>query len=99
MNACTKVVDWIGHAHNIFLQYGTDFGIPVMLLFMALIIWGSIILWKRFSRDGSVEDAVCWMYLLIAAAFGMFEYAWGIGSLSRFMLFTAWGRVIRYEEK
>ena len=89
---------WIGHAHNIFLQYGTDFGTPVMVLFAALIIWGSIILWRRFNRNGSVEDAACWMYLLIPAVFGMFEYAWGVGSLSIIMLFTAWGRAVRDEE-
>ena len=89
---------WNGHAHNIFLQYGTDFGIPVMIIFAALIIWGSVILWRRFKRNGSVEDAACWMNLLIPAVFGMFEYAWGVGSLSIFMLFTAWGRAVCDEE-
>ena len=90
---------WIGHAHNIFLQYGTDFGIPVMLLFAVLIVWGAVILWRRFMRDDSVEDAVSWMFLLIPAVFGMFEYAWGMGSLSIFMLFTAWKRVVCSGEK
>ena len=90
---------WIGHAHNIFLQYGTDFGIPVMFLFMGLIVWGLVLLWKRFTRKSLVEDATSWMYLLIPALFGMFEYAWGVGSLSILMLFVAWRRVICCEEE
>lgn len=55
---------WIGHAHNIFLQYGTDFGIIVMILF------------------------------------GMFEYSWGVGSLTITMLFSAWrGNIINEQEE
>lgn len=89
---------WIGHAHNIFLQYGTDFGIPVMILFVILIIWGPIIQWKKYRKDGSVEHAAAWMYLLIPAVFGMFEYSWGVGSLSISMVFIAWRKVVCSEE-
>lgn len=89
---------WIGHAHNIFLQYGTDFGIPVMILFAGLILWGLVLLWKGFAKRISAVDAASWMYLLIPALFGMFEYAWGVGSLSILMLFVAWRRVICCEE-
>lgn len=85
---------WIGHAHNIYLQYGTDFGIPVMILFAALILWGAVIMWKKYRKDGAVEDAVSWMYLLIPAIFGMFEYSWGVGSLSITMLFIAWRKAV-----
>lgn len=90
---------WIGHAHNIFLQYGTDFGIPVMILFIGLILWGLVLLWKEFMRGALAADAASWMYLLIPAVFGMFEYAWGVGSLSILMLFVAWRRVICCGEK
>ena len=85
---------WIGHAHNIFLQYGTDFGIPVMVLFAALILWGTAIQWKRFMEHGFVEHAAAWMYLLIPAVFGVFEYSWGVGSLSITMLFVAWRKAV-----
>lgn len=85
---------WVGHAHNIFLQYGTDFGIPVMIVFAVLIVWGCIILLKKFLRNKDVEAAANMMYLLIPAVFGMLECSWGVGSLSILMMFVAWRKVI-----
>lgn len=85
---------WVWHAHDIFLQYGTDFGIPVMLLFIITIFWGAVLLGKRFSHYGKVEDAGNWMFLLLPAVFGLFEYSWGTGSLSILLLFVAWKRVV-----
>ena len=89
---------WIGHAHNIFLQYGTDFGIPVMILFLALIVWGSFSVAKKFKRILSAQSAGGILFLLIPALFGMFEYSWGVGSLTITMLFIAWRNVVRDEE-
>lgn len=85
---------WVYHAHNIYLQYGTDFGIPVMVLFIVTIHWGAVLLGRRFSQYGTVEDAGNWMFLLIPAVFGLFEYSWGTGSLSILLLFVAWKRVV-----
>lgn len=90
---------WVPHAHNIFLQYGTDFGILVMILFSVLIIWGAILLGRRYKRHGLETDAGFWMYLLIPAIFGLFEYSWGTGSLSILMMFFAWREVLCCEEK
>lgn len=42
---------WVGHAHNIYLQYGTDFGIVVMFLFILLILWAAIIYIKRVWKN------------------------------------------------
>lgn len=88
---------WIGHAHNIFLQYGTDFGIPVMLLFAILIVWGSAVCWKRIRKQASTADIAALFYILIPAVFGLLEYAWGVGSLSITLLFIAWGRAMQEE--
>ena len=89
---------WIGHAHNIFLQYGTDFGVPVMIPFAVLVFGGAISLWKRSEKSyGSAEAGYC-LYLLIPVVFGMFEYSWGVGSLSITMLFMAFGKVICADE-
>lgn len=90
---------WIGHAHNIYLQYGTDFGIPVMVLFAVLVIWGALRLGRRYLRRGTEADAAGWMYLLIPAVFGLFEFSWGVGSLSILMLFVAWKRAACSEEE
>lgn len=85
---------WIGHAHNIFLQYGTDFGIPVMILFAGLIISSIVMLLRRVNRDIKAEDVACLMFVLIPVMFGMFEYSWGVGSLTITMLFFAWKTII-----
>jgi len=86
---------WIGHAHNIFLQYGTDFGIPAMIMFMVLIVWGCIVLIKKYVQNKDEQVAAALLFVLIPAVFGMFEYSWGVGSLSIAMMFVAWRKVIR----
>lgn len=89
---------WIYHAHNIFLQYGTDFGIPVIIPLAVLMVGGAISLCRRSKKSfGSAEAGYC-LYLLIPAIFGMFEYSWGVGSLSITMLFIAFGKVICADE-
>ncbi|MCM1325854.1 MAG: hypothetical protein NC094_07540 [Bacteroidales bacterium] len=88
---------WIGHAHNIFLQYGTDFGIPVMILFATLVVWGIVVCWKRSKKQACTEDMAALFYILIPVVFGLFEYSWGVGSLSITMLFIAWGRAMQKE--
>ena len=90
---------WVPHAHNIFLQYGSDFGVPVMVMLAALFLCGGIRLWRRYSRTGSETDAGSWMFLLLPAIFGMFEYSWGTGSLSTLLMFMAWRKVICDGEK
>lgn len=88
----------VPHAHNIFLQYGTDFGIPVMLLFAMLIVWGAILLGRRYQQQGLETDAGCWMFLLIPAIYGLFECSWETGSLSVLMMFVAWREIICSEK-
>lgn len=86
---------WIGHAHNIYLQYGTDFGIPVMILFIILILWGGILIWKKSRAGTSAADMAALFFILIPAVFGLFEYAWGVGSLSITLLFISWRQIVR----
>lgn len=86
---------WVPHAHNIYLQYGTDFGIPVMILFTILILAGVVQLGRQNILRGSEVDVGCWMFLLITAIFGLLEYSWGAGSLNILLLFIVWKRVIR----
>lgn len=90
---------WVYHAHDIYLQYGTDFGIPVMILFTVLIFWGARLLGRQYKRQKSEIAVGCWMFLLIPAVFGLFEYSWGVGTLSILLMFAAWREVICCEEK
>ena len=90
---------WVGHAHNIYLQYGTDFGIVVMFLFILLILWAAIIYIKRVWKKCFEEDVACLLFLTIPATFGMLEYAWGVGSVAILMLFVVWRKAFLDEER
>lgn len=85
---------WITHAHNIFLQYGTDFGIPVLFLFAALILWSYRICWKRAKMYASIVDIAAMFFILIPVVFGLLEKSWGVGSLSITMMFIAWRQAL-----
>lgn len=84
---------WVEHAHNIFLQFGTNFGIPVMVLFAILIIWPLIICIKQYLATREAEFVGSFLRLLIPLIFGMFEFCWGAGSLTIFMIFFSWRSV------
>lgn len=88
---------WIGHAHNIFLQFGTNFGIPVMILFTVMLIWSLGVCMKLWLLTRKAEFAGSFFWLLIPLLFGMFEFCWGAGSLIILMIFFSW-RVIFWEE-
>lgn len=85
---------WVGHAHNIFLQFGTDFGIPVMILFFGILLWSLGICFMRWKKEKDKRWAGGFLWLLIPLIFGMFEYAWGAGSLMLLMVFCSWRQVI-----
>lgn len=87
---------WIGHAHNIFLQFGTNFGIPVMVLFAGMLIVGLIICRKKWADSGNPGFVGSFLWLLIPLLFGMFEFCWGAGSLIIFMIFFSWRNVFLY---
>ena len=85
---------WIGHAHNIYLQWGTDFGIPVMILFIGLILWTIGLLIRRFHVTRDPQFAGYLLFFLVPCLFGMLEYCWGTGSLPIALMFFTWGRAM-----
>ena len=91
---------WVGHAHNIYLQWGTDFGIPVMVLFIVLILWtmGHLIRCFYVTRDPQFAGYL--LFFFVPCLFGMLEFCWGTGSLPIALMFFTWGRVMcRTESK
>lgn len=86
---------WIGHAHNIYLQYGTDFGIIALLFFIGLSFWVCVSLIGDFRKKENPEFLGYFLFALIPLAFGLLEYCWGVGTFSILTLFMAWGRAIR----
>ena len=89
----------IGHAHNIYLQWGVDFGVPAMILFIGIVLYTFIRLIKSVILKHSVQDAGYLMFFLIPCVFGMLEYAWGAGTFTLLVLFMTWRRIIRNEDR
>ena len=85
---------WIGHAHNIYLQFGTQFGIPVMILFAILLISGLVKCWRIFKNTKNPEAMMNFYLILIPALFGLLEFTWGAGHMAITLLFIAWRMVL-----
>ncbi len=90
---------WIGHAHDIFLQWGTDFGILVMALFIILVVMSVGKLYGAFARGKSEKKFGSLLFLLVTILFGVLEYSWGVGGLGVTMMFFAWGAVCVDEKR
>lgn len=89
---------WVGHAHNIYLQFGTQFGIPMLVLFIVMLIGSLGTCLKKFRQTKSVEAMGDFYIILIPALFGIFEYCWGAGSLTLTLLYVAWRMAVVKEE-
>lgn len=73
---------WVQHAHNIYLDYGINFGYPVMILFTVFIWWGIGRLLRRGVKTQNMEKLAYVLIALIPPVFGLFEFAWGAGMIS-----------------
>lgn len=90
---------WIGHAHNIYLQYATDFGVPAALCMIVLCVWSLIRLVHRFNKKGlPLNAAESILFMLVPLLFGMLEYSWGSSALTIVLLFLCWRQTLVYEK-
>lgn len=72
---------WIQDTHNIYLDYGINFGIPVMILFTVFIRYGIGRLICNSCKQINVTKMSCLLITLVPPIFGLFEFAWGSGML------------------
>lgn len=84
----------VPHAHNIYLQFGMEFGIPVMILFIGLMGYALGQCIVKVKKYGNIKYMTFLVFLFIPAVFGLLEYSWGVGSLSLFMMFWSWRGVM-----
>lgn len=89
--------EWGYHGHNIFLQFGTDFGIVALGFFMVLCGWGLISFVRRFLKDRDEEHIVWLLFLLNTLVYGLLENVWGAGSITVLLMFFSWGSIIRLD--
>lgn len=87
-------VYWIGHAHNIYLQYATDFGIIMIVCFMGLNLMVIVSSLKKYQSFHNLRMTESLFLVLIPLLFGALEYAWGSGSLTILLLFLCWQQTI-----
>lgn len=81
---------WIGHAHNIYLQYATDFGIFMCVCFIAFCILTIVRIIKKYVQIKNIRFAISLFFILVPLVFGILEYAWGNGSITILLLFVCW---------
>lgn len=81
---------WIGHAHNIYLQYATDFGILMCICFIVLCVCSVIRLIKTYLLCNEIKSVGYLLLLLVPLLFGMLEFSWGSGSVTVILLFFCW---------
>lgn len=86
---------WIGHAHNIYLQYGVDFGVFVLALFLALSVWACVVLLGKFTDTKKLQHIGYFLFLLVPLSFGVLEYCWGVSAFATLTLFLGWTNAIR----
>lgn len=80
---------WIQDTHNIYLDYGINFGFPVMILFTIFIWWGIGRLTKQGFKTTNITKLACLLIALIPPVFGLFEFAWGAGMISTVAFYIA----------
>lgn len=80
---------WIQDTHNIYLDYGINFGYPVMILFAVFIWWGIGRLFRQGLKKTDVGKLACLLIAVIPPIFGMFEFAWGTGLISTVSFYMA----------
>lgn len=85
---------WIQDTHNIYLDYGINFGWPAMVLFTVFIWWGiGRLTWKGL-KTGEVEKFIALLFVIVPPVFGMFEFAWGAGTISTAVFYLCFKEII-----
>lgn len=85
---------WVQHAHSIYLDYGINFGYPVMILFAVFVWWGAGRLAWQGLKKRDMEKISCLLIALVPLVFGMFEFAWGAGMISTAALYMTFREMI-----
>lgn len=85
---------WIQDTHNIYLDYGINFGWPAMILFAVFIWWGIGRLTVQGIKTGEVEKFVALLFVVVPPVFGMFEFAWGAGTISTAVFYLCFKEII-----
>ena len=85
---------WIQDTHNIYLDYGINFGWPAMLLFIVFIWWGIGRLTKKGWKGRDPESFAYLLIALVPPIFGLFEFAWGAGTLYTVAFYLAFRKMM-----
>lgn len=73
---------WIQDTHNIYLDYGINFGYPVMIMFAVFVWWGILRLAKQGICGRNVKKIGALLIVFVPPIFGLLEFVWGAGMIS-----------------
>ncbi len=88
---------WIQDTHNIYLDYGINFGIPAMILFAIFIWWGIGRLAKQGIGNKDLKKLASLLFVLVPPIFGMFEFAWGAGMISTVVFYLCFKEIVQLD--
>lgn len=80
---------WIQDTHNIYLDYGINFGYPVMILFTVFAWWGIGRLFRQGLKKRDMEKLACLLIAVLPLVFGLLEFAWGTGMIATVAFYMA----------
>ena len=79
--------DWyVWHAQNVFVQFWYYYGIPSALLLAIVGVWAVLCSVQKMIR-GNEKSLICLLYLVLFAAYGLFECVWYPGQMILFLAF------------
>lgn len=84
---------WIQDTHNIYLDYGINFGYPAMILFAVFVWWGIVRLCRQGLKKADAEKCVALLFVLLPPVFGMFEFAWGAGTITSVVFYLCFKEI------
>ena len=86
---------FIRDTHDIFLDYGINFGWPAMVMYIVLMFWAIIRSIRRAWKDKSVIAWATAIFLVMPVTFGAFEYFWGAGTIYTILCYFCFDEVMR----
>ncbi len=84
---------WIQDTHNIYLDYGINFGYPVMILFTIFVWWGIGRLCVKGFKDRDELKFACMLFAVLPPVFGLFEFIWGAGMIYTVAFYLAFREI------
>ena len=89
---------YVQDTHNIFLDYGINFGGPAMVMYAALMIWAIARSLIRARKEKNVNLWAAAIFLVMPVSFGFFEFFWGAGTVYTIISYFCFDEALSLKE-